>query len=94
MLPKSGPNPELGHAMANHMLTVPAQLALTKNNYAVITDEAIAALQGPVATMYPYKDLDTFRKLNTFFPMAPAESDGTVAAWPEWLAAWQDVLSA
>jgi hypothetical protein len=80
--------------MANHMLTVPAQLELTKNNYAVLTQEAMDALTGPAATMYPYKDMASFQKLCRFFPMAPAESDGKVAAWPDWLAAWQEVLAA
>jgi spermidine/putrescine-binding protein len=28
-IPKSTPNPDLAHAMANHMLTLPAQLDLT-----------------------------------------------------------------
>jgi spermidine/putrescine transport system substrate-binding protein len=94
VIPKSAPHPELGHAMANHMLTVPAQLELTKNNYAVLTQEAIDALTGRAATMYPYKDMASFQELCRFFPMAPSESDGTVAAWPDWLAAWQEVLAA
>jgi spermidine/putrescine transport system substrate-binding protein len=94
VIPASGPNPDLAHAMADHMLTVPAQLELTKNNYAVITREAMDALAGPAATMYPYKDLASFGRVCKFFPMAPAESDGKVASWPEWLAAWQEVLAA
>jgi spermidine/putrescine-binding protein len=94
VIPKSAPHPDLSHAMANHMLTVPAQLELTKNNYAVLTQEAMDALTGPAATMYPYKDMASFQKLCRFFPMAPAESDGKVAAWPDWLAAWQEVLAA
>jgi spermidine/putrescine transport system substrate-binding protein len=94
VIPKSAPHPDLAHAMANHMLTVPAQLDLTKSNYAVLTQEAIDALTGPAKTMYPYHNLDEFQKLCRFFPMAPAESDGKVASWPEWLAAWQEVLTA
>jgi len=94
VIPKSAPHPDLSHAMANHMLTVPAQIELTKNNYAVLTQEAMDALTGPAATMYPYKDMASFQKLCRFFPMAPAESDGKVAAWPDWLAAWQEVLAA
>lgn len=94
VIPKSAPNPDLAHKMANHMLTLPAQIELTKNNYAVATQEAMDALTGPVATMYPYKDMGSFEKLCKFFPMAPAESDGKVASWPDWLAAWQEVLSA
>ena len=94
VIPASAPNPDLAHAMANHMLTVPAQIELTKNNYAVITREAMDALKGPAATMYPYKDLASFEKLCHFYPMAPSESDGKVAAWPEWLTAWQEVLAA
>lgn len=94
VIPKSAPNPDLAHAMANHMLTVPAQIELTKANYAVATDEAIKALTGPVASMYPYGDMATFQKLNHFFPMAPSEGTADVASWPDWLAAWQDVLAA
>ncbi len=94
VIPKSAPNPDLAHAMANHMLTVPAQIELTKNNYAVATDEAIKALTGPVATMYPYADMATFQKLNHFFPMASSESTADVAGWPDWLVAWQEVLAA
>ncbi|WP_119269625.1 ABC transporter substrate-binding protein [Taklimakanibacter deserti] len=94
VIPKSAPNPDLAHKMANHMLTVPAQLDLTKNNYAVSTQEAMDALTGPAATMYPYKDMASFEKQCKFFPMAPSESDGKVASWPEWLAAWQEVLAA
>lgn len=94
VIPKSAPNPDIAHKMANHMLTVPAQLDLTRNNYAVATQEAMDALTGPAATMYPYKDMASFEKLCRFFPMAPSESDGKVASWPEWLAAWQEVLAA
>ncbi|MFO1039599.1 MAG: extracellular solute-binding protein [Geminicoccaceae bacterium] len=94
VIPAQAPHPDLAHAMANQMLTVGAQIELTKNNYAVITDEAVAALTGPAATMYPYKDIEGFAKLCRFYPMAPSESDGNIASWPEWLAAWQEVLSA
>ncbi|MGE3831804.1 MAG: PotD/PotF family extracellular solute-binding protein [Parvibaculaceae bacterium] len=94
VIPKSAPNPDIAHAMANHMLTKAAQIELTVNNYAVLTQEAIDALTGPAATMYPYKDMASFEKLCKFYPMAPPESDGKVAAWPDWLAAWQEVLAA
>jgi spermidine/putrescine-binding protein len=94
VIPKTAPNPDIAHAMANHMLTVPAQIELTVNNYAVATQEAMDALTGPAATMYPYKDMSAFEKLCKFYPMAPPESDGKVAAWPDWLAAWQEVLAA
>jgi spermidine/putrescine transport system substrate-binding protein len=93
-IPKSTPNPDLAHAMANHMLTLPAQLDLTKSNYAVATDEAVKALTGPAASMYPYGDMTTFRKLNHFLPMAPGKDMGEIAGWPKWLAAWQEVLAA
>ena len=94
VIPKSAPNPDLAYAMANHMLTLPAQIELTKKNYAVATEEAIKALTGPVATMYPYGDMATFQKLARFFPMAPGETTAEVAGWPDWLAAWQEVLAA
>ena len=94
VIPKLAPNPDLAHAMANHMLTVPAQQELTKSNYAVITDEAVKALTGPAATMYPYGTMDDFAKVCRFLPMAPAEAKDGLAAWPEWLAAWQEVLAA
>jgi len=94
VIPKSAPHPDLSHAMANHMLTVPAQIELTKNNYAVLTEEAIAALTGPAATMYPYKNMASFQEHCHFFPMAPQESTAEVAGWPDWLAAWQEVLAA
>jgi len=94
VIPKTAPNPDLAHKMANHMLTVPAQLELTKNNYAVLTQEAIDALTGPAATMYPYKDMGAFESKCKFFPMAPSESTAEVAGWPDWLAAWQEVLAA
>ena len=94
VIPASAPNPDLAHVLANQVLTVPGQLALTKNNYAVITEEAIAALEGPAKTMYPYANIAEFERLCHFYPMAPSESDGSIAAWPEWLAAWQEVLAA
>src|SRR5262249_180473 len=83
VIPKAAPHRDLSHAMANHMLTVPAQLELTKNNYAVLTEEAIAALTGPVATMYPYKNMASFQEHCHFFPMAPQESTADVAGWPD-----------
>ena len=94
VIPKQAPHPQLAHAMANHMLTVPAQIDLTRNNYAVITEEAIKALPANVATMYPYQNIADFQKKCTFFPMAPLEPGGDYAAWPEWIAAWQEVLAA
>jgi spermidine/putrescine transport system substrate-binding protein len=94
VIPKASPNPDLAHAMSNHMLTVPAQLELTKLNYAVLTQEAIDALPPEARAMYPYDNFDAFMEKVTFFPMAPLESGGEYASWPEWLAAWQEVLAA
>lgn len=94
VIPKSAPHVDLAHAMANQQLTVEGQLALTKNNYAVVTEEAAAALEGPAKTMYPYDNIAEFEKLNHFFPMTPTTTDGSIAAWPDWLAAWQEVLAA
>jgi len=94
VIPKSAPNPDLAHALANQELTLEGQIALTKNNYAVITREAADALQGPAKTMYPYDNIAEFEKLCRFFPMTPTTTDGSIAAWPDWLAAWQEVLAA
>ncbi|MEO8668556.1 MAG: extracellular solute-binding protein [Bauldia sp.] len=94
VIPKSAPNVDLAHAMANQELTVEGQIALTKNNYAVVTQEAVAALEGPAKTMYPYQDISEFQKLCHFFPMTPTETDGSIAPYPAWLAVWQEVLAA
>jgi len=94
VVPKTAPHPDLAMAMANHMLTVPAQIELTKNNYAVLTQEAIDALTGPGKTMYPYQDMASFQEKCHFFPMAPSQGTSDVAGWPDWLAAWQEVLAA
>jgi spermidine/putrescine-binding protein len=94
VIPKSAPNPKLAHAMANHMLTIPAQLKLTDLNYAVLTEEAIAALPDDKKTMYPYADMSAFQKQCRFYPMAPLQPNDKYAAWPEWLTAWQEVLAA
>ena len=94
VIPASAPNVDLAHAMANHILTVPAQLTLTANNYAVLTSDAIEALPDNKKTMYPYHDIAKFQERCTFFPMTPTETDGSFASWPEWLAAWQEVIAA
>ena len=94
VIPKAAPHPKLSHAMANQMLTLDSQLLLTKNNYAVITEAAIKALPAAVATMYPYSDIAAFQKKCTFFPMAPLVANKDYASWPDWIAAWQEVLAA
>lgn len=94
VIPASAPNVDLAHALANQELTVEGQLALTKLNYAVLTTDAIAALEGPAKTMYPYDNIAEFEKSCTFFPMTPSETDGSIAAWPDWLSAWQEVIAA
>lgn len=94
VIPASAPNVDLAHKMANHVLTVPAQLELTKSNYAVITQDAVDALEGPARTLYPYDNMADFGKVCKFFPMAPAEPSNGIASWPQWLEAWQEVLSA
>jgi spermidine/putrescine transport system substrate-binding protein len=94
VIPKSAPHPQLSHAMANHMLTVAAQLKLTDLNYAVLTEEAMAALPPDRKTMYPYDNMASFQEKCRFYPMAPREADGKNAPWPDWLAAWQEVLAA
>ena len=60
----------------------------------MITPEAIKALPPTVATMYPYDDIAAFQKKCTFFPMAPLGANPDYASWPEWIAAWQEVLAA
>ena len=94
LLAEPAPNPKLAHAMANHMLTVAAQLKLTDLNYAVLTEEAMAALPADKKTMYPYADMSSFQKQCRFYPMAPLTANDKYASWPEWLAAWQEVLAA
>jgi spermidine/putrescine transport system substrate-binding protein len=94
VIPKTAPNVDIAHALANQELTVEGQIALTKNNYAVVTKEAADALTGETKTMYPYDNIAEFGKLCHFFPMTPTETDGSIAAWPDWLAAWQEVLAA
>jgi spermidine/putrescine transport system substrate-binding protein len=94
VIPKTAPNPELAHAMANHMLSVPAQLKLTDLNYAVATEEAVAALPADKKTMYPYDNFEAFASQCRFYPMAPLQQHEKYASWPDWLAAWQEVLAA
>ncbi|MBX6320345.1 MAG: extracellular solute-binding protein [Rhodospirillaceae bacterium] len=94
VIPKTAPHPDLAHALANHMLTVPAQLKLTDLNYAVLTEEAMAALPSDRKTMYPYDNMASFQEKCRFYPMAPLEPNEKYASWPEWLAAWQEVLAA
>ena len=94
VIPKSAPNVDLAHALANQELTIEGQKALTVNNYAVVTKEAADALEGPAKAMYPYDNIAEFEKLCHFFPMTPTETDGSIAAWPDWLAAWQEVKAA
>ena len=94
VIPKSAPHPDLSHAMANHMLTVPAQIELTKNNYAVVTQEADGRPDGPAATMYPYHDIG---EIPEAVPLLPDDADrerrhgralaGLAGRWQEVLAA-------
>lgn len=94
VIPRSSPNPDIAHLLANQELTIEGQVALTTFNYAVVTKEAADTLSGPARTMYPYDNIAEFEKLCHFFPMTPTETDGSIAAWPDWLAAWQEIVAA
>jgi spermidine/putrescine-binding protein len=82
---KDAPNREVDHALANHIIGVPAQVMIGDELIqGIVNGKAVEALKPENAALYPYGDIEGFGEKATFYAFPPIESDGTHATWSDW----------
>jgi spermidine/putrescine-binding protein len=82
---KDAPNREIDHALANQIISVPAQVHIGDELIQGVTNaKAVPAMKPERAALYPYDDIEGFGQKAKFYAFPPHEPDGTHATWTEW----------
>jgi spermidine/putrescine-binding protein len=87
---KDAPNREIDHALANQIISVPAQVHIGDELIQGVTNaKAVPAMKPERAALYPYQDIEGFGQKAKFYAFPPHEPDGTHATWSEWQAEYE-----
>lgn len=89
-LAKDAPNPDEAYALANHIISVPAQKRLAENAIqAIVNKDAIDALPPAIRGIYGYDDMEAFGKKARFYTFPPLEPEGDLVGYQDWLAEYE-----